>query len=85
MRSWSASTSSCKRSRARPKSIRATLMIGRSHGIHAEPITAGSGVAGFFSEVSRARRALVLAREEISGGQAGPARRGNLRQPGPGD
>jgi adenylosuccinate lyase len=48
---------------------RATLMIGRSHGIHAEPITAGLVFAGFFSEVSRARRALVVAREEISAGK----------------
>ncbi len=48
---------------------RTTLMIGRSHGIHAEPITAGLVFAGFFSEVSRARRALVTAREEISVGK----------------
>lgn len=48
---------------------RGTLMIGRSHGIHAEPITAGLVFAGFFSEVSRARRALVTAREEISVGK----------------
>jgi adenylosuccinate lyase len=48
---------------------RGTLMIGRSHGIHAEPITAGLVFAGFFSEISRARRALVAAREEISVGK----------------
>jgi adenylosuccinate lyase len=48
---------------------RATMMIGRSHGIHAEPITAGLVFAGFFSEVGRARRALVTAREEISVGK----------------
>jgi adenylosuccinate lyase len=48
---------------------RGTLMIGRSHGIHAEPITAGLVFAGFYSEVSRARRALVTAREEISVGK----------------
>ncbi len=48
---------------------RSTLMIGRSHGIHAEPITAGLVFAGFFSEVGRARRALVAAREEISAGK----------------
>ena len=48
---------------------RATLTIGRSHGIHAEPITAGLVFASFFSEVSRARRALVAAREEISAGK----------------
>jgi adenylosuccinate lyase len=48
---------------------RETLMIGRSHGIHAEPIVAGLVFAGFFSEVGRARRALVMAREEISVGK----------------
>jgi len=48
---------------------RATLMIGRSHGIHAEPITAGLVFAGFFSEISRARRVLVAAQEEISAGK----------------
>jgi adenylosuccinate lyase len=48
---------------------RATLMIGRSHGIHAEPITAGLVFAGFYSELGRARRALALAREEISVGK----------------
>jgi adenylosuccinate lyase len=48
---------------------RTTPMIGRSHGIHAEPITAGLVFAGFFSEVGRARRAMVLAREEISVGK----------------
>jgi adenylosuccinate lyase len=48
---------------------RATIMIGRSHGIHAEPITAGLVFAGCYSELGRARRALVLAREEISVGK----------------
>jgi adenylosuccinate lyase len=48
---------------------RGTVMIGRSHGIHAEPITAGLVFAGFYSELGRARRALVAAREEISVGK----------------
>jgi adenylosuccinate lyase len=48
---------------------RGTLMIGRSHGIHAEPITAGLVFAGFYSELGRARRALAAAREEISVGK----------------
>jgi adenylosuccinate lyase len=46
-----------------------TLTIGRSHGIHAEPITAGLVFAGFYSELGRARRALVTAQEEISVGK----------------
>ncbi len=48
---------------------RGTLMIGRSHGIHAEPITAGLVFAGFYSELGRARRELVTARDEISVGK----------------
>jgi adenylosuccinate lyase len=48
---------------------RGTLMIGRSHGIHAEPITAGLVFAGLYSELGRARRALAFAREEISVGK----------------
>src|SRR3954471_6116027 len=53
----------------RAQEHRETLMIGRSHGIHAEPITAGLVFAGFYSELGRARRALVLAGEEISVGK----------------
>ena len=51
---------------AKAQAHRETVMIGRSHGIHAEPIVAGQVFAGFFSEVGRARRALVAARDEIS-------------------
>jgi adenylosuccinate lyase len=53
----------------RAQEHRETLMIGRSHGIHAEPITAGLVFAGFYSELVRARRALALAREEVSVGK----------------
>jgi adenylosuccinate lyase len=53
----------------RAQEHRGTLMIGRSHGIHAEPITAGLVFAGFYSELGRARRALVTAQEEISVGK----------------
>jgi adenylosuccinate lyase len=53
----------------RAQEHRETLMIGRSHGIHAEPITAGLVFAGFYSELGRARRSLELAREEISVGK----------------
>ncbi len=48
---------------------RDTVMIGRSHGIHAEPIVAGLVFAGFYAELGRARRALVAARDEISVGK----------------
>src|SRR5262245_9443507 len=55
--------------RRKAEEHRGTLAIGRSHGIHAEPITAGLVFAGFYSEVGRARRALAAAREEISVGK----------------
>jgi adenylosuccinate lyase len=43
-----------------------TPMIGRSHGIHAEPTTFGLKLAGFYAEFSRARERLVAARKEIA-------------------
>jgi len=55
--------------RRRADEERATPAIGRSHGIHAEPITAGLVFAGFFAEVGRARRELVAARAEIAVGK----------------
>ncbi len=42
--------------------------IGRSHGIHAEPLTMGLKFARFHAEFQRARRRLVAAREEIATG-----------------
>ena len=54
--------------RRRAEAERATPAIGRSHGIHAEPITAGLVFAGFFAELQRARRALAAARREIAVG-----------------
>ena len=41
--------------RRRAEEHRATPAIGRSHGIHAEPITAGLVFAGFYAELGRAR------------------------------
>jgi len=43
-----------------------TPTIGRSHGIHAEPITFGLKLALAHAEFTRARARLVTAREEIS-------------------
>lgn len=43
-----------------------TPAIGRSHGIHAEPVTFGLKLAGFYAEFSRARARLVAARAEIA-------------------
>ncbi|EGF89753.1 adenylosuccinate lyase [Asticcacaulis biprosthecium C19] len=43
-----------------------TPTVGRSHGIHAEPVTFGLKLAGYYAEFVRARARLVTAREEIS-------------------
>ncbi|NEO46667.1 MAG: adenylosuccinate lyase [Moorea sp. SIO4A3] len=48
---------------------RYTVMIGRSHGIHAEPITFGFKLAGWLAEVCRHRDRLVALRENISVGK----------------
>jgi adenylosuccinate lyase len=45
---------------------KATPTIGRSHGIHAEPVTFGLKLAAAFAEFSRARARLVAARAEIA-------------------
>jgi adenylosuccinate lyase len=46
-----------------------TPMIGRSHGIFAEPVTFGLAFAGHHAEVSRGRARLVSARREIAVGK----------------
>ena len=46
-----------------------TPMIGRSHGIHAEPTTFGVALAGHYAEIARARVRLETAREEIAVGK----------------
>ncbi len=43
-----------------------TPMIGRSHGIHAEPTTFGLKLAGFYAEFSRNRDRLLAARQEVA-------------------
>jgi len=43
-----------------------TPSIGRSHGIHAEPVTFGMKLAYAYAEFARARERLVAAREEVS-------------------
>jgi adenylosuccinate lyase len=43
-----------------------TPTIGRSHGIHAEPVTFGLKLAFAYAEFERCRRRLVAAREEIA-------------------
>jgi adenylosuccinate lyase len=46
-----------------------TPMIGRTHGIHAEPITFGLKCASWYAELGRDRRRLAAAREEIAFGK----------------
>ncbi len=48
---------------------RATTIIGRSHGIHAEPIRFAMVLAGHLAELKRGRRRLRAAREEIAVGK----------------
>ncbi len=47
---------------------RHTPMVGRSHGIHAEPITFGFKAAGWYAELGRDRVRLQRAREVVSVG-----------------
>ncbi|HEX2142852.1 MAG TPA: adenylosuccinate lyase [Candidatus Limnocylindria bacterium] len=47
---------------------RSTPMVGRTHGIHAEPITFGFKVAGWYAELVRDAERLSRAREGISVG-----------------
>ena len=46
-----------------------TLMIGRSHGIHAEPITFGLKMALWYQEMQRNRERMFRAKETISTGK----------------
>jgi adenylosuccinate lyase len=55
--------------RRRADEHRHTPMIGRSHGIHAEPVTLGVVFAGFFAEAQRNRRRLRAARKAIAVGK----------------
>jgi len=54
---------------ARAREHKRTPMIGRSHGIHAEPTTAGLTFARWYAELGRARGRLERAREAIAVGK----------------
>ena len=45
-----------------------TVCMGRSHGIHAEPVTFGLKLASFYAEMDRNRTRLLAARENIATG-----------------
>jgi adenylosuccinate lyase len=53
----------------RAREHRRTLLIGRSHGIHAEPVTFGLVLAGHFAEMKRSRQRIAAAREEVRTGK----------------
>jgi adenylosuccinate lyase len=55
--------------RGRIEEHRKTPLMGRSHGIHAEPTTFGVALAGHFSELARARVRLAAARDEVAVGK----------------
>src|SRR5579884_970825 len=48
---------------------RETVMIGRTHGVHAEPITFGFKLAVWYDELRRGRERLLFARENIRVGK----------------
>ena len=55
--------------RRRALEHRRTVMIGRTHGIHAEPYTLGLKFAGWYAEARRNRQRLSAARDEIRFGK----------------
>lgn len=55
--------------RERAREHRYTVMIGRSHGIHAEPMTFGFKLAGWLAEVLRNQERLHTLRKTIAVGQ----------------
>ena len=55
--------------RERAREHRDTPMIGRTHGVHAEPMTFGLKLALWHEELGRARRRVERAREIVSVGQ----------------
>ncbi len=48
---------------------RNTLMAGRTHGVHAEPLSFGFVLAGWLDELERARTRLTAVREEVRVGK----------------
>ena len=58
----------CAALKARAMEHKLTPRIGRSHGIHAEPLTLGLTFARFYAEMRRARARLLRARAEIATG-----------------
>jgi adenylosuccinate lyase len=59
--------------RRRADEHRHTPMIGRTHGVHAEPMTFGVKLALWYAEVQRGRQRVDRARTAISVGKASGA------------
>ncbi len=59
--------------RRRAHELKGVAMVGRTHGIHAEPISTGLVFAGYYAEVSRNSRRLARAVEAISCGKVSGA------------
>jgi len=55
--------------RAQALRYKRQAMIGRTHGIHAEPITLGLKLAHWYAELARDRDRLARAREEVAHGK----------------
>jgi adenylosuccinate lyase len=55
--------------RIQARQHRYTVMVGRSHGIHAEPITFGFKLAGWLAEVLRSKERLLSLKAEIAVGK----------------
>ena len=57
----------------RARQYKDTLMMGRTHGVHAEPITFGLKLAGWVDELRRQERRLADARAEVAVGKVSGA------------
>ncbi|MCC7497791.1 MAG: adenylosuccinate lyase [Bryobacterales bacterium] len=55
--------------RRRAFEFKDTVQVGRTHGVHAEPITFGLKLALWYDEMTRNRRRLVAAAEEMRAGK----------------
>jgi len=53
----------------RAEEFRHAPMVGRTHGIHAEPITFGLKLLGFWAEIGRARARVAVATDEVAVGK----------------
>jgi len=59
--------------RTKARQYKNTVMIGRSHGVHAEPVTFGLKMALWYEEIGRALERMARAREVISVGKVSGA------------